>query len=80
MLGNKVKVAWLTPYAAVAHADFLANNYSEFVEDEYSFSCNADGKAIGAVTGCSGALLEIFDVVLRLLAASEVNSTQVELS
>jgi hypothetical protein len=34
MLGNKVTVAWLTPYAAVALAGFFANNNSEFVRDE----------------------------------------------
>jgi hypothetical protein len=76
ILENEVTVAWLTSHAAVAHADFFAKNNCEFVRDDYSFSCIADGQAIGAMAGCSGGLLEIFDVVLRLLAASEVHSVE----
>jgi hypothetical protein len=77
MLENEVTVAWFTPYAAVAHAEFFATNSSELLRDDYSFSCIADGQAIGAMAGCSGGLLEIFDVVLRLLAASEVHSVEI---
>jgi hypothetical protein len=71
MLGNGNTVAWLTPHAFVAHAGGFAVTYCEFVGDDYSFNCDADGKAILALTDSSEELLEICDVVLQLLAASD---------
>jgi hypothetical protein len=48
--------------------------YCEFVDDDYSFTCNADGETMKVVARSAEELLEICDVVLRLLAASVGNS------
>jgi hypothetical protein len=74
MLGNKDTVVWLTPHAAVARRDKDA---------KYSWTCclcfNADGnnKGLVAFSRSPEHLLEICDVVLRLLAASDVRSVKI---
>jgi hypothetical protein len=63
MLGNLETVAWLTPHAAVVCEG------GQLVEACH-FCFSADGKAIVAMARSPEHLLEICDVVLRLLAAS----------
>jgi hypothetical protein len=64
----------LTPHAAVARGDGLAVLTWEQLDESYYFSFNADGKDIIALARSSEHLLEICDVVLRLLAGSVVQS------
>jgi hypothetical protein len=80
MLGNEDTLVWLTPNAAVAHEDERVvrslrqlNGSRRF---RYSFS--ADGKDIVALARSRQHLLEICDVVVRLLAASVVHSVYLE--
>jgi hypothetical protein len=53
VLVNPNKVLWLTPHAAVVSTDGFANNYSEFVRDDYKFTWNVDCKAISALASSS---------------------------
>jgi hypothetical protein len=80
MLGNDYTAAWsapttqsltwLTPHASVARADgILVQSWGS-----WCFNFNADGKVIVALARSREHLLEISDVVLRLLAASVVHS------
>jgi hypothetical protein len=72
MLGNRDTIAWLTPYAAIVSARGVAR--LDHLQYDYRFSFNVDGKEILAWARSSAALSESVDVVLRLLAASVVNS------
>jgi hypothetical protein len=76
MLGDEDTVAWLTPHAAVARERGEAVNVWEQLGEGEScgFSFNADGKDIIAFARSTEHLLEICDIVLRLLAASVVHS------
>jgi hypothetical protein len=77
MLESGDTILWLTPHAAVVNPTGIANlQFNESVADDYKFSYFVDGKEIIAVAGSSEKLLEICDVVLRLLAASFVHSVQ----
>jgi hypothetical protein len=67
VLGNEDTVAWLTPHAVVAHAGIRHRML-------YGFRFNADGKVIVAFANSGEHLLEICDVLLRLVAASTVYS------
>jgi hypothetical protein len=77
MLGIANTVAWLTPHAAVAreHSGLAAIIWDSLDESEsYCFSFSADGKDVIAYARSSEHLLEICDIVLRLLALSVVQS------
>jgi hypothetical protein len=76
MLGNGNTVAWLTPHVAVVRESDRAFLCCCFLQprEDYRFSFIVDGTEIFAVPRSSAALLEIVDVVLRLLAASVVHS------
>jgi hypothetical protein len=78
MLGNRNKIAWLTPHAAVMRRGWMASvfSFTEYFmgDDHYRFNCNVSDKHISVVASSSKELLEICDVVLRLLAASVVRS------
>jgi hypothetical protein len=76
VLVNPNKVLWLTLHTAVVRTDGFVNSYSEFVRDDYKFTWNVDCKAISALASSSEELLEICDVVLRLLAVSVVHSVE----
>jgi hypothetical protein len=81
MLGNKHAVAWLTPYAAVM--SMRANGRVEqFRHELYEalppFYFNADGRELVAWALSPEHLMEICDVVLRLLAASVVHSVTLD--
>jgi hypothetical protein len=68
-------VAWLTPHASVARNGGRAAyawNYLE--ETAYRFSFNAEGKEIVTFAFHHEHLLEICDIVVRLLAVSSVHS------
>jgi hypothetical protein len=69
MLGNENTIAWLTPHAAVAVARTSATAWGRSCR----FCFSADGQEIVAFSRYAH-LLEICDVVLRLLAASVVHS------
>jgi hypothetical protein len=74
MLGGTEKVVWLTPHAAVIRENWLALDAWEQLDDSCRFSFSVDGKDIIALALSSEHLLEICDVVLRLLAVSVVHS------
>jgi hypothetical protein len=74
MLESTATVLWLTPHAAVLGGGGSAMSCSRFVDDDYCFECNADGKTIWALADSAEELSDICDVVLRLLAASVVHS------
>jgi hypothetical protein len=69
-------LVWFTRSAVVFRKHELANIYSRLMYDaNYSFTCNADGQQVNAVASSSNELLEICDVLLRLVAAkSDVRS------
>jgi hypothetical protein len=66
MLGNGDTIAWLTPHAAVAKGGLF--------NESCRYHFNVDGKEIFAWAHSPEHVLEICDVVLRLLAASVVYS------
>jgi hypothetical protein len=71
---NRDTVAWLTPHASIVRAGGRAMRYWEQLDESCSFAFNVDGKKIDAVARSPEHLLEICDIVLRLLAASVVQS------
>jgi hypothetical protein len=73
MLRNEDTVAWLTPHAAVVHEGGRGVQCWWHVDEYVCFSFNVDGKRILALAHSPEHLLEICDVVLRLLAASVVH-------
>jgi hypothetical protein len=73
-IGSGETVAWLTPHAAVMRADGIAMDCWEQLDESFSFCLSADGKQIVAVAHSSEHLLEIVDVVIRLLAVSVAHS------
>jgi hypothetical protein len=77
VLGNEHTAAWLTPHAAVARIGIIRMLYFwEHLPSFCYFRFSADGKEIFALARSSEHLLEICDVVLRLLAASAVHSVK----
>jgi hypothetical protein len=76
MLGNENTVACLTPHAAVARPDgrALYSNSWLRLRESSRYRLHADGKEINAWARSPEHLLEICDVVLRLLAVSVVYS------
>jgi hypothetical protein len=75
MLGNKDTVAWLTPHAAVASENVTVKYAWYHLNETCRFHFSADGQEnLTAFARSPEHLLEIGDVVLRLLTASVVNS------
>jgi hypothetical protein len=72
MMGNGKTVAWLTPHASVVVFSWVHSWVQ--LDESWRFSFSADGKIIYALARSFEHLLEICDVVLRLLAASDVSS------
>jgi hypothetical protein len=70
-LRNRKTIAWLTPHSFVARRN---GPWLRLYDASGYFCLNADGKVIDALAKYSEHLLEICDVVLRLLAASGVHS------
>jgi hypothetical protein len=75
-LGNEDTVAWLTTHAAVAREGGLAMNAWEQLDERCCFSFSADGKQVVALARSPEHLLEICNVVVRLLTASVVHSVR----
>jgi hypothetical protein len=84
MLGNEDTLAWLTPHAAVARecnaSAAMAGELLDEVEMPCYFRFSTGGKEIVAVALSLEHLLEICDVVLRLLAVSVVHTLLVRLT
>jgi hypothetical protein len=75
MLGKEDAVTWLTPHVAVVHGGGRAMRFwSQLTGESHRFTFNADGTEINALARSHEHLLEISDIVLRLLAASVVRS------
>jgi hypothetical protein len=74
MSGNQNKVLWLTPHAAIARQSERVIRFWLQLDEALHFSFSADGKDMYALARSPEHLLEICDVVLRLLAASLVHS------
>jgi hypothetical protein len=72
-------VAWLTPHAAIFREGERAVDFWNDLDIEFCRYCFcADGKDIFAVARSAEHLLEICDVVLRLLAVSVVHLVEIE--
>jgi hypothetical protein len=80
MPGNGDTVAWLTPHAAVVsrHETDTALHHWVLLDESCGFCFSADGKEIIAMALSPEHLVEICDVVLRLLAVSVVHSVIIE--
>jgi hypothetical protein len=76
MLGNQSTIAWLTPHAGIALEDGRARRYLEQLDESCHFRFAVDGKEDNIVVFARSSehLLEICDVVFRLLAVSVVQS------
>jgi hypothetical protein len=74
MLGNEDTVAWLTPHAAVVRNHGEAVQNWNMFEESYGICYSVDGKDIIAFARSPEHLLEICDIVLRVLAVSVVDS------
>jgi hypothetical protein len=75
MLGSEDTIAWLTPNTAVVREDHgIAMDHRELLEELWRFSFIADGKVILAFALSAEHLLEICDIVVRLMAVSVVQS------
>jgi hypothetical protein len=76
MLGSEYTdtVAWLTSYAAVVRGGGRAMHFWNRVDKSCLFRFNADGQEISLWARSTEHLLEICDVLLRLLAVSVVQS------
>jgi hypothetical protein len=70
MLGNGDTVLWLTPHASIVRSNLRGALCSSHLQGDHKFSFNiTGGKGIIALARSSAALLEIVDVVCRLLVA-----------
>jgi hypothetical protein len=78
MLGDDDTIAWLTPHAAVARQHGNAAIAWNQLDGLCYFCFYADGKGIIALARSAGHLLEICDIVLRLLAVSVVHSVMMD--
>jgi hypothetical protein len=78
MLGNRNTVAWLTPHAAVARGGENVVYCWGRLDVSYRFCFSADGKDIFVLARSHDHLLEICDIVVRLLAASVVQSVIIQ--
>jgi hypothetical protein len=77
---NKKVVVWLTPHASLVRDTRIWMNYRDQLEMSHHFYFNAEGKDIVALASSSEHLLEICDVIIRLLAASAVYSVILSMS
>jgi hypothetical protein len=69
-----MQVLWLTPHAAVVRDDDRVSYWVHQLDASYRFCFSADGKGIFVLARSHEHLVEICDVVLRLLTASIVQS------
>jgi hypothetical protein len=75
MIRNRNKIVWLTPHTAVVrnHGEAVIA-WNQQLDEPCGFCFSADGKEMVALARSPEHLSEICDVVLRLLAASVVQS------
>jgi hypothetical protein len=73
-LGNDETLAWLAPHAFVARAGFRLAQYWVDTHRICNFRCTADGKGTIVFAFFPEHLVELCDVLFRLLAASVVHS------
>jgi hypothetical protein len=78
MIGNEETVAWLTPHAAVVRDHVEAVYAWSQLDESCGFRFSVDGKDIVVVALSPEHLLEICDIVLRLLAVSVVHSVIID--
>jgi hypothetical protein len=80
MLGNEDTIAWLTPHAAVnrRRGNGTAFNAWGRLDGPCGFRFSADGKEIIALANSLEHLLEINDIVLRLLSVSVVHAVDID--
>jgi hypothetical protein len=78
MTGNEETVAWMTPHTAVIRTSGIAVHAWSLLEESCGICCSVDGEKIVAVALSLEHLLEICDVVLRLLAVSVVHSVIID--
>jgi hypothetical protein len=78
LLGNKDTVAWLTPHAFVARCGEKVVASWIQLNGSHHFYFIADGKHIVALARSPEHLLEICNVVLRVLAVSVVHPVTLE--
>jgi hypothetical protein len=71
---NGVTIAWLTPHVDVVREGSRVAHSWEDLDGSCHFYFNVDGKGSFVLARSPEHLLEICDVVLRLLAASVVHS------
>jgi hypothetical protein len=74
MFANNNAVVWLTPHSFVVHANWTGVYPWEDLNGSRHVYFNVDGKEIVALASSPEHLLEISEVVTRLLAASTVYS------
>jgi hypothetical protein len=74
MLGNRKTVLWLTPHAVVVRRDEEVVYAWWMLGESRRFYLNVDGKGIVVLARSPEDLLEICDVISRLLAASVAQS------
>jgi hypothetical protein len=80
MLGNGDTIAWLTPHAAVVRKYGTGTAFNAWgqLDETCGFCCSVDGEDIVALARSLEHLLEIGDIVLRLLSVSVVHSVDIE--
>jgi hypothetical protein len=83
MLGNKNTALWLTPHAAISSSELGGKRgavyfCARYLRDENRFRVKGDAKSFLAVASSSEALLEIADVIRRLLLADVSGVNEIE--
>jgi hypothetical protein len=78
MLANEDIVMWLTPNACVTSVEGLEMEYWDLNDHVRHFCFSADGKRLVALASSFDHLVEICDIVVRLLAVSPVNRVILE--
>jgi hypothetical protein len=79
MLANQNTVLWLTPHASVVSEYGLGVRCSYHLGGDNRFIVNVNGKEINVLARSSAALLEIVDIVRRLLVANASEIYKLEL-
>jgi hypothetical protein len=74
MMANGDTNIWLTPHAAIVSTDRIGTLYWNDYYNEYHIRFTVDGREMAAWAHSSEAIIEICDIVIRLVAASIVHS------
>jgi hypothetical protein len=76
LVRNRKTVAWLTPHGVLVRNSGKAMCYWEQLDESCYFRCSADGKDIVVLAHSHEHLLEICDVLLRLLAVRLISTNK----